>query len=127
MTRKIILTGLFLAIPVIAFGAVFDPIVKCDGTDIPCDFNAFIGLGNSIIKFLIEIGAFLGAISFAWAGWLYVTSGGNPGTIDKAKDIFWKVIVGFILMLAAWLIIKLVIASLGYKGTGLDFISDLVR
>ena len=93
----------------------------------PCTFNSLVELGNKIIKFFIVIGASLGAISFAWAGWLYVTSGGNPGTLDKAKSIFGKVILGFVLMLAAWLIIKLVLASLGYAPVpGLDFISGLV-
>ena len=67
------------------------------------------------------------AISIAWAGWLYLTSGGDTGAVTKAKDIFKKVIYGFIFMLAAWLIIKLVLATLGYKGSGLGFIGDLVR
>src|SRR3989344_2738985 len=117
---------LLLIIPAFSFVLAQDGrIVPCNGPD--CNFSSFIELCNRIINFFIVIGASLGAISFAWAGWLYVTSGGNPGTLDKAKSIFRKVIVGFIIMLSAWLIIKLVLASLGYGDLSLGFISDLVR
>ena len=129
-TKKIIIISalvLLLIIPVFSFVlAQDDGIVPCNGPD--CNFNSFVELGNRIIKFFITIGASLGAIAFAWAGWLYVTSGGNPGAIEKAKGIFWKVILGFVLMLASWLIVKLILAALGYQpGKGLDFLSEIVR
>ena len=137
MKRKIIFViplVLLLIIPVFSLvlareGDIVPSCNKTIGSDgkftDECTFDSLVELGNKIINFFIVIGASLGAISIAWAGWLYLTSGGAD-KISQAKEIFRKVILGFILMLAAWLIVKLVLASLGYGGSRLGFINSLV-
>lgn len=130
---KISLILFLVFIPSISFAVGIVPtcntIVGANGnfTD-PCGFNQLVILANNIIRFLIIIGASLASIAFAYAGWLYITSGGDTGKISQAKDIFRKIVIGFVMMLAAWLIISLIIGMLGYTApTGLDFIRDLVR
>ena len=127
---------LVFILPSVVFGAETKGVVPDCNTAVddkgkftnPCGFDQLVALGNSIISFLIKIGASLGAVSFAYAGWLYVTSGGDSGAVSKAKDIFWKVVLGFIFMLSAWLLIKLILVSLGYSNpTGIGFIDALMR
>jgi len=73
-----------------------------------CDFDDLLTLGRNIITFLVMLSIPLAAIAFAWAGFLYLTSAGNAGKIEKAKEIFWKVMWGFIFILTAWLIVRVI-------------------
>lgn len=70
-----------------------------------CNFNDLLALGTNIIKYLVLVSIPLAAISFAWAGFLYLSSGGSEDKAKKAKEIFWKVLTGFLFVLTAWLIV----------------------
>lgn len=108
---KIIIHGLvfaFLTLPFISYAA---GLVPCDGVD--CDYNKFIAMIIGVIKFLIQLGVAFSAIVFAYAGWLYLTSGGNEGKVQKAHDLFTKVLWGFLFALGAFLIVQLIASSLG--------------
>lgn len=72
----------------------------------PCTFSSAIELIRNIIDYIILISAPIAAVMFSYAGWLYISASGNLGQISKAHSVFWTVFVGFIVILAAWLIIK---------------------
>ncbi len=81
----------------------------------PCDFNAFMELINNLIKYVIILAIPLAAISFAYAGFLLVTAGGESAhAFGEAKGIFTNTLVGLVIILAAWLIIKTILSILGY-------------
>ncbi|MEK7662371.1 MAG: hypothetical protein AAB355_02680 [Patescibacteria group bacterium] len=119
---KKITIAIFSFLPLFALAA---GLVPCGGVDTngapepACNFDQLVIMAQRIIRFLILIGGSLGAVAFAYAGWLYLTSGGNPGKVTSAKDIFIKVVLGFIFMLAAWLIVSLIVNTLGYQGVNL--------
>ncbi len=80
----------------------------------PCDFGWLIKQINAFISFLLfDLAMPLAAIIFAYAGWLYMSSGGSGSQIEKAKGLFKKVLIGFIIALAAWLIVKTIMLGLG--------------
>lgn len=70
-----------------------------------CDFQDLLALGQNIIQFLLVLAIPVAAISFAWAGFLYLSSAGDTSKIKQAKEIFWKVLWGFIFILTAWFIV----------------------
>ncbi len=72
-----------------------------------CNFQDLLALGQNIIKTLVKISIPVAAIAFAWAGFLYLSSGGDTSKIKQAKEVFWKVLWGFIFILTAWLIVYL--------------------
>ncbi len=85
----------------------------------PCGFDDLMQQIQKLINFLLfTIAMPVTAIMFAYAGFLYIASGGNGGNIEKAKGIFKKVLIGFVLALAAWLIVKTIMVSLGYNTNG---------
>ncbi len=105
-------------------GSLLSGLVQCgtgEGPDAAnqCGFNDIISLIQRIINFLLfAIAVPLAAISFAYAGYLYLTAGVNPSNIGKAKTIFVNVIVfGLPLALAAWLIVHAIVAGLGVPET----------
>lgn len=93
----------------------YSGLVACDGPD--CDFNAFLNTVNRVVNFLIFIIAFpLVAVVVAWAGIKLLMSGGNSGAKEQAKSMIWKVIIGLVVALLSWVIIKLILVTLGYQG-----------
>ena len=83
----------------------------------PCDFNALLQLINNVIHFLLFIIATpLVALIICYAGFLFLTSGGSTETRTKAKKILKNVIIGYIVGLAAWLIVNTIVKTLGFTG-----------
>ena len=77
-----------------------------------CDFCDLVQLGWNIVHFFAWIVVPLSAIAFAWAGFLYLSSGGSQDKISRAHSIFKKVAIGLILALGAYLIIHMIIVGL---------------
>lgn len=83
----------------------------------PCDFNVVISLINKLITFvLVDLATPLFALILIYVAWLYLSSGGSSENVTKAKKIFFNVVIGYIIALAAWLIVKTILAALGFTG-----------
>jgi hypothetical protein len=82
----------------------------CTGTD--CSACNVVSMTNELIKWLIGITFMLFAVLCAWAGFGLVTSGGNQGELDAAKDKFTNAIIGLIIILSAWLIVDTIMRGL---------------
>jgi hypothetical protein len=74
-----------------------------DHTYVACDFNAVILLVQHLINIMLVVGVLAAIVMFAYAGLLFIS--GQKPKIDKARSIFPKVFVGFIIMLSAWFIV----------------------
>ncbi len=101
--RILILTLLilpFFFIPETSFAA---PLVPCNGPD--CGTCELVKLGNNIITWLVSVMAVICALVIVFAGFKMVTSAGNSGEITKAKEMIANTLIGFIILLAAWLIV----------------------
>ena len=95
----------------------FDLIV-CDGPD--CTFSDLITLAQNVITALILISTFLAVIAFIFSGFLLLTSGGNELKKTQAKEIFRKVLIGYLWILGAWLLVYTITSLLepGYSLLG---------
>ena len=117
-----IMVFLTLTTPVFIFAA--DPpanlgLVPCDGVN--CDFNAFLKLINTVIKFILyDLAIPIAAIMMFYAGFLLVKAQGGEAK-TKAKDIFFNAVWGLILAAGAFLIVKTFLLILGYKGDWIGF------
>ena len=88
-------------------------LVPCDNTpQSPCDYYAFIRGVVNLVNFFIAFAAPVGAVALAWAGFKYLTAGGDSGEVEKAKGIFKKVAIGILMVLAGWLIVQTVTSVL---------------
>lgn len=102
-------------LPVLSFGA---DLIPCGTTANPtsCGFNELMTLVNNVVKFILfDMVVPIAAIMFAYAGILLIFSGGDTGKRSKAKSIFINVAIGFIIAVAAWLIVEFVLNLLGYN------------
>jgi hypothetical protein len=92
------------AAPVITNAADFMVCDDAGGGD-PCDFEDLIELAITVINYLVLISIPLASISFVFAGVTYITAQGSQSKIDKAHGIFKKTLIGFVFILAAWVIV----------------------
>ncbi len=115
--RLIIFLGFVLTI-VLPVGLLAAGLVPdCGGG--PCKFSDLFGLNgganlaSSVVTFMIkDIAIPVVILMFVWAGLVLVTGGSKEASHKKAKDIFWAAIVGLVITLAAYLIVKLVVSAL---------------
>ena len=114
------LSLMLLVVPVISFanvqgegGWLLFTIVPC-GEDDPdtCNLNQLVELIRRIINVLFAVSIPLSLIAFTWVGILLLTAKGNVGRIRQAKEIALKVLIGFIFILAAWLIVYTITSAL---------------
>jgi hypothetical protein len=86
--------------------AMSQQIITCGnpGQD-PCGYADFVGTINNIVNWVIASAGVIFTISAIWGGFLYMTSGVKPGNKEKAKNILWSTIIGFIIVLCSWLIV----------------------
>jgi len=120
LNRKIFINTFAFVLIVIPFFVSADNtsgsrFVTCDGPN--CEFSHLKTLIIEVIKFLVELGIALSAVVFAYAGWLYMTSGGDEGKVKQAHDLFVRVLWGFLIMLGATLIVGLILTALGVNIT----------
>ena len=85
-------------------------IVTCDGPD--CSFKDLMSTFNELIKTIVIIGVAAVAIVMSWAGFKYLTAGGDTGKISEAHKVFSTALKGFIFMIAAYLIVQLLFSTL---------------
>jgi heme A synthase len=72
-----------------------------------------MSLVNRFINFLlITLATPLFALIMIYVGWLYLSDMGSAENVTKAKKIFKNVVIGYVIALAAWLIVHTIVASL---------------
>ena len=116
MRAYILVAVTFLAILPVVVTAQAGGLVPCSGPD--CTTESVVGLVNNLIGWLISALGVIAVIVMVYAGFKLVMSAGNENEWGKAKELFQNVIIGIILILAAWLIIDTVLK--GLTGKGLD-------
>ncbi len=68
---------------------------------------------EKIIKFLLGFVGGLSVLMIIVAGIMYITSGGDEARVDTAKKWLTYSIVGLVVALLGWVIVKTVISGLG--------------
>ena len=116
------LKNLFIILAIVTVVAIplfvsADGMISCGDTshttaatndDQPCTFNDFIVVVGRIVNGTVIIISVWAAISFMYAGYAYLTAGGNQEAVSRAKGIFWKVFLGYIVILGAWAFIYMI-------------------
>lgn len=119
--RAYLLTALIGAATIIPYAVsaagMPDRIVPCSGIDCGCADLAIVA--QNIINASIFVAVFLSAILFAWAGWKMISgkSVGSGEAVGQAKEILWNVIIGLVVIIAAWLIVDTIVKTITANGT----------
>ena len=96
---------LLLLLPLLIAGTVF-----ADGGTVP-SFNPVPGAGDLyqfiemiLRNIVIPIGGVVAVMAVVYSGFLFVTAGGNPEKISKARGAFIWAVIGGLVLLGSWAI-----------------------
>ena len=108
----LILAALVLVVvPIFAYAQ--QGLVPCSGAPgDECQLCSAVQMMNLITDWLVGILSIVAAIMIAYSGLKLVTSGGNSGAKEESKTMITNVVIGFVIVLAAWLLIDLMIRAL---------------
>jgi hypothetical protein len=90
----------------------------------PCSsFCDLLATGQNALFFAITLALFGAApLLFLISGVFYVISRGNPQKIQKAKDMFFNVVKGIVIILLSFIIVNTFFVILAPKVPGIDFV-----
>ncbi len=108
---------LLVLMPVVVFGQS-NGLVPCGYDNNPCDTGDAVAFVNGLISFLITMLGVIAVIVLVIVGVQMVVSAGDPSAMKAAKDRFTNIVVGIIIILAAWLVVDTIMRML--TGSGLD-------
>lgn len=114
------------AAPVDFFGPIFPDACKCEdvqeieGKSVSTapGWGCVLQVVQNVIRFAISIGIVLATLALVYAGFVWMTSGANPGRREQGRTMLINVFVGLFVMLSAWLIVDFVMKSLYSEETG---------
>ena len=117
----IIFAFVLLAINLVPMnGTLSAALINCGGKgQAPCTLNDLIGTNGIVQKIvdiiLKQIVPALATIFLIIGGLMLLTSGGSPERVNLGKKIVFSAIIGLVLSLGAWAIIKFILTALGAK------------
>ena len=88
--------------------AYAEGLIPCSGA-LDCTLCVGVTAMQLVINAAIIIAIPVAAVLFTYAGGLMMVSAANPGGIQKAKDIFKSVGIGFFFVLCGWIIVDTII------------------
>ncbi|MEI8096560.1 MAG: hypothetical protein WCG73_00420 [Candidatus Moraniibacteriota bacterium] len=83
----------------------------------PCTICHIVIGGNRIINYGLQIMTITGVVIIVAMGIFYIVSAGNSEMMSKAKSGIKAALIGFAIMLGAWLIVFTVLRIFSAQGT----------
>jgi hypothetical protein len=105
-----------IALPTQTFsqvGSGCEGFVCCSGPD--CKFESIKQNVEHIITEVLKYAFAAISLMFAYAGYVYIMAKGDPGEVKHAHEMFTNVLIGAIVVLLAYAIVKTLITSLGLQ------------
>lgn len=69
-----------------------------------------LGTVQPVVQAMIAVLGIIAVVLLVYAGYLWMTAGGNDQQIDKAKGIIRNVVIGLIIVTSAWLIVSFILS-----------------
>lgn len=111
---RALLVLILVLLPTFALGVESANLVPCGTTNNtqPCGYNDFLNLIKRVFDYLVIFAVPLAAGVIAVGGAIMMTAGTNDSKRSQAKKIIWMAVWGLVIVLASYLIVKLVFTSL---------------
>lgn len=106
--------------PIVPNGTNGQPDCNClsvqapSGQMIPSapDWGCIMQTVQNTVNFAITLGMIIAILYIVYSGFLFVMSAGNPSSREAAKTRLTNVVIGFVVVLAAWLVVDFVMKRL---------------
>lgn len=107
-----------VALSASALAAAVNPAFA-QGSNVPIDppkgfFGSIGELLNKLLAFVFVIAALLVFLYLILGAFNWITSGGDKGKTENARNMITGAIIGIIVLAAAWAVLQIVLNFLGY-------------
>ncbi len=83
--------------------------IDCAGTNpADCTINSFIQTAINILQWILAVMSVAAFAYFIYGGFVFLTSGGSSQRVEKGKNILVNTVIGIILILSAFTIIRVI-------------------
>ncbi|MBI4009024.1 hypothetical protein HY357_02225 [Candidatus Roizmanbacteria bacterium] len=89
---------------------------ECITGPLPSDINTLGAIVNRVVQFLIPLAVIILLLVFIWGGYDYMMSQGNPEKVKSAQAKFTTAIIGFILLVTSYVLVRLISIIFGLGG-----------
>jgi hypothetical protein len=109
------------------------PLITCGGLNKDgseqklCTIGDLNQLVQAVLNLIFIFAGLIAASMFMYAGFLMVTSAGNASQIQKAKEVFKRVIIGFLIMFLAYVLVKNLLTKLDLETSVNGFFMGLFK
>ena len=103
----LVLFSFFVSVPY-----VFAEVGRLDNP-LKDEYGTLDKLIGALLKIIIKIGIPIAALFLVYAGFMFVTSRGEPKKLDTAKSIFWWTVVGTAIVVGAEVIRTVLTNTIG--------------
>lgn len=107
--------AIVLLVPVVA-GAQDNGLVPCGYGDNLCTTSHVVAFVAGLIDFLIKMLGVIAVIGLVVAGFRLVISAGKESEWTAAKNMFTNIVIGIVIILAAWLVVDTILRVLTSRG-----------
>jgi hypothetical protein len=102
--------------------AVSASVLALEVSDTPIDpgrgFASDIGgVINAVLSFVMVIAALLVLLYMVWGGIEWISSGGDKGKTESARNKITAAVIGLIILAASYAVFMLVIRFIGFEST----------
>ena len=116
--RASFIVGVIVLLTLLPLLALAKGLVPCGGVGEPaCQSCHVIDLTNNVVGWLVFILGTVAAIIIVFAGTKLVTGSGNTQAMQEAKSLINSMIIGYVIVLAGWLLIDTGLKALLNEGT----------
>ncbi len=106
MQKLLVAVAVMAYLFVVPFTVSAATLVPCGGPgEDPCQTCHVVSLVNNVVAWLVMILGTIAAILIIVAGVRLVTSGGNTSAMEQAKSSMTNLIIGYLIVLSAWLVL----------------------
>jgi len=104
------------AFPLVGLAQSGGGLVTCKRGGKYCTLTELIGPGGLlavIVNFIVTLAVAVSVFGIVYAGFLYLTAGGNTGKIKKGHEVITMTIIGFLIVLLTYELLQVLYTTLG--------------
>jgi hypothetical protein len=97
------------------FGPIVPPACNCadvNGVSTAPAYGCVLATIQNLINFGVTIGIVVFTFALVYAGFVWMTSGGNPEARNKGRSMLLNVIIGLVILLIAWLVVDFIMKKI---------------
>jgi hypothetical protein len=94
-------------------------MIVCDGVKVECTYAKLVELAIVLMHNLVLLSTLIAVALFAYAGFRMLLAQGSENEYKKAIEMFKKLAIGYMWILAAWLVVYTISSALLNPGFSL--------